>query len=244
MSCAALAACSVLTGDLGRIIAIEVDGPAARQAEEGDTLQLTGRAIDASGDTVPDALITWQLLSIDAEQVPFTLDTSTGLVNALVPGSGSVRARVESLTSDSIAITITGAPDSMAADGDTRVTLRAAESISPQLAVVVHDLTTVPGSSLALPDKLVQFHLVEPPAGAPGAAGLFLTRTDSVPGADPGRLDVATDASGRAWAVVRKAGGTTLPDSAVVDAEIRTARGGSVTGSPVRFVIVVEQTPP
>ena len=242
--CAAVAACSVLTGDLGRIIAIEVDGPGARQAEEGDTLQLTGRAIDASGDTLPDAVLTWQLLSIDSGQVPFTLDTLTGLVDAHAPGSGTVRARVETLTSDSITITITGAPDSIAAEGATRVTLPVGETISPQLAVVVYDLTTSPGSSLALPDKLVQFHLIEPSAGAPAAAGLFLTRTDSVPGTDPGLLDVSTDASGRAWAVVRKVAGATLPDSAVVDAEVRTARGGSVPGSPVRFVIIVEQPPP
>ena len=51
---AALAlACTEITGDSDRIIAVEILGPLARTVEEGDTLQLEARALDANGDVVP-----------------------------------------------------------------------------------------------------------------------------------------------------------------------------------------------
>ena len=82
------AACTVITGDLGRIIAIEIDGTPARSLEENETITLSARAIDAAGDTVPDAIIVWELLVADSENLVsgFDLDSVTGTIQATTPG--------------------------------------------------------------------------------------------------------------------------------------------------------------
>jgi len=239
------AACTVITGDLGRVIAIEIDGTGVRSVEEGDTIVLSARAIDAAGDTVPDAVVVWEMLLPDSGSGgQFDLDSLTGIIQALSPGSGRVRAHVEGLRSDTISIVVTGAPDSLAANADTLITMAADAIVSPRIETILLDLTTDPGTALPLEEKMVTFSLVDPPPTASEAEGFFLTESDSVPGLDPHSVSVSTSAAGVASIVVRRvAGGSALPDSAVVDASAVTAIGGVVAGSPVRFVIVFESVP-
>ncbi len=99
-------ACTSLT-DFDRIVAIEIIGSTAPTVPQGDTLRLRARAIDAAGDSVPGATITWVLLDVDTGQVGFTLDSTTGLVTAQTPGAGRVQARVETLRSGIITVTVT-----------------------------------------------------------------------------------------------------------------------------------------
>jgi hypothetical protein len=236
------AACTVITGDLGRIIAIEIDGAAARNVEENETVTLSARAIDAAGDTVPDAIIVWELLVADSGTAVtgFELDGTTGIIQATTPGHGRVRARVDDLLSDTISIVVTGAPDSIAASGDTLLTMASGDIVSPAVAVALFDLTTDPIVESPLAEKMVTFRLVYPVPGAPEAQGFFLTEGDSVPGMDHHTLTVPTDGTGNASVFVRRIADSTLPDSAVVDAAAVTATGITVTGSPVRFTVVFE----
>ncbi len=105
-----VAACSVISGDLDRIVAIEIVGSLSPQIAVGDTLQLRARALTAAGDSVAEALIVWQLLDLDSGQVGFTLDTATGVVAGESAGSGRVAARVETLQSGIITITVVAPP--------------------------------------------------------------------------------------------------------------------------------------
>ena len=236
------AACTVITGDLGRIIAIEIDGAAARTIEEDDTITLNARAIDAAGDTVPDAIIVWELLVTDSVHpvIGFEIDSSTGIIRATAPGSGRVRARVDDLRSDTISVVVTGAPDSIAAGGDAQITMTSDATVSPPITAALFDLTTDPTTTQTLADKMVTFTLVEPLPGAPDAQGFFLTEGDSVPGLSPHTLTVPTNGSGTASVSVRRVAGSVLPDSAIVEAVAVTAVGVTVTGSPVRFTVVFE----
>ncbi len=209
--------------------------------EEADTLQLVARAISASGDTVPDVEIVWQLLDVDSGQVGFTLDTATGLVAATHPGSGRVRPRAEELVFDPpIVITVTAAPDSAAASGDVRVTLAAGETVSPSLNVEVFDLTTDPDTVQRIADKSVMFALTEPAPGTTAADAFFLTEGDTVPGTDPHRVEVTTSNTGQASIVVHRIQGAQLPDSAIIHATVATALGNAVPTSPITFVVIFE----
>jgi len=237
-----LAACNPFANDAEKIIALAIDGPAERTVEEGDTLTLTARALNLAGDTVPGAVITWEMVEVDTGQVGFTLDESTGLVTAYAPGSGDVRPRVADLTTLAvITVTVTAAPDSMAPGGDLTVTVAPGDSVSSPLTVVVYDLTVDPPNAMAIAEKPVQFYLVDPVPGSAAADGLFLTVPDSLEaGSDPHRVTATSDAGGKASAVVRLIAGVAAPDSAVVDAVVTTAAGATVAGSPVRFVVIFD----
>lgn len=221
------------------MVAIDLLGDTAPSVEEGDTLRLRARAVDARGDSVPDAAIVWERLDPDTGQVPFAIDAMTGLVTGLAPGSGRVQARVESLRSGVITVTVTAAPDSIALAGPDRVAVAAADTASPALVTALFDLTTSPGDALALGDRPVHYEVVEPPPGGAGAEAIFLAVADT---ATDGSLTLvaATDAEGQARAVVRRRAGATPPDSAVVRAVALTARGDTVSGSPVPFVVLFE----
>ena len=232
-------ACSNLAGgDLGRIIAIEIVGSTEPTLEEGDSVQLRARAVDARGDTVPSAVIVWAV--VDTGDVGFTLDPATGLVVGSNPGTGRVIARADDLRSGELQITVTPAPDSIAARSELRLTVEASATASPALEVDVLDGTTQPGSHLALPEKAVHFLVVEPPPGSLQAQRIHLATADAVPSADPLRLESLSDAQGVASAVILRVSGTTQPDSVVIHAVAQTAVGDTVAGSPVRFVIFFE----
>jgi len=211
--------------------------------EEGDSLQLVARAITASGDTVPDAQIVWQLLDLDTDStiVGFTVDSLTGLLVAQSPGSGRVRPRVKDVIPVApISIEVTAAPDSISADGDQRLAMAPDDTTSPALTTVLYDLTTHPDSGVPLPIKPVIFDLVSPVPGTPASAGFFIVPTvqDSTPQGNPHTLSANTDESGRAHVFIRRSANGVLPDSAVVNAVALTAIGDTVRGSPVRFVVV------
>jgi hypothetical protein len=227
-------ACTEITGDPRRVIAIEIVGPTLRTVEEGGALQLEARAVNARGEVVPDAPLTWVA---DTDVVGFTVDAA-GLVTTLAPDTGDVVARVESLSSGRITIRVTAAPDSVAPVSAQRLTVPADSAASPPLTVEILDTTTEPDTELALSGKPVHFHVVEPLPGTAAADGLFLALADTVPGTEPHALETVSGTSGQAWVVVRRAGGTPQPDSAIVYAVSLTATADTVAGSPVQFVVL------
>ena len=230
-------ACTEITGNSDRIIAVEIVGPLIRTVEEGDTLQLEARALDANGNVVQEAVILWAV--VDDSIVGFTIGETTGLVETTAPDTGRVAAFADELPSEPVLIQVSPAADSVASVSAARDTVDSGEPASATLTVEVLDITS---DTLPLPliGKPVHFDLVEPPPGDPAGAGVFLATTDTVPGADPHHLEVVSQALGQAWVVVRKVSGTTPPDSAVVHATVVTATGDTVAGSPVRFVVLFQ----
>ena len=216
-------------------MAIEIVGPTARTLEEGDTLRLDARAITAGGDVVPDAQIYWAV--VDTGPVGFALDTATGLVTGTAPGTGRVQPRVEELRLGVVTIPVTAGADLLAPAGDTLIVVDSAADVSPPLAVVVLDLTTTPGDSLALAGQAVHFSTADPPPGSAAANGFFLARTETSPGDDPHAYVATTGTDGRTDIVVRRQSGVAQPDTAVIHAVTVTAAGDTVAGSPVRFRI-------
>ncbi len=226
--------------DFDRIVAIEILGATTRTVEEGDTLRLAARAVSAAGAIVPDAPVVWGILDVDSGQVGFTIERETGFVRAVSPGSGRVRARVDDLTSGTVVVTVTGAPDSTAAAGPTRVTVDTAATVSAALSVTVLDLTTSPGAQLALAGKTVHFLTIDPVPGSAAADGFYLSESGTGPGTDPHRVVVTTGTDGLGSILVARQTGMSQPDSASIHAVALTARGDTVAGSPVRFLVVFE----
>lgn len=230
-------ACSEITGDPHRVVAIEIPGALERTVEEADTLQLDARAVDASGEIVSDAVLVWQV--VDTVPVGFAVDSTTGLIQASAPGSGHVQARVDNLVSGTITITVTAAPDSIAADV-AETTLPLSATAAPAVTALVWDLTSEPDTQLALAGKAVHFELADPAPGSAASNSLFLTVSDTVPGEDPHRVTAVTGLDGRAGIVLRRVAGATQPDSAVIHATALTALGDTVAGSPVRLLVHIE----
>jgi len=231
-------ACSELTGNLHRTIAIEIQGAATRSVEEADTLQMTARAIDASGEVVAVAAIAWEVIS--APPVGLTLDSLTGFIQAVSPDTVRIQARVDNLTTGPVTIRVLGAPDSISSSLDSLPPLvksHAADTVS----VSVWDLTTKPDTRLALPEKSVHFELSDPAPGSAAANSLYLALVGAtaVPD-DPFRVTAVSGANGVAQVVLHRVTGATQPDSAVIHAIALTALGDTVAGSPVRLVVHIE----
>jgi hypothetical protein len=223
---------------LHRTIAIEIQGAATRSVEEADTLQMTAQAIDASGEVVADAAIVWDV--IDTAPIGFTLDSLTGLIHAVAPDTAKIQARVDNLTTGTITIRVLGASDSISPGSDSLVTLTKART-TDSVSAYVWDLTTNPGTQLALTEKPVHFELSDPAPGSVPANSLYLALVgESGPGDDPFRVTAISGPGGRARVVLHRVSGTTQPDSAVIHAIAITARGDTVPGSPVRLVVLIE----
>lgn len=210
-------------------------GTATPTLEEGDTLTLVARPLDGHGAVVTDVSVVWQVL--DTGTVGFTLDSTTGYVVATAPGQWRVRALADSLPSGILTLTITPAPDSLAAASAPRDTVASGQTDSSPLAAIVFDLTTSLGQQLPLQGKSVHFAVVDPMPGSPAADGIALAVGTSVPAADPRQATVITGTSGQAAVFARR---TTVaaPDSAVIEATAQTVTGTIVSGSPVRFIVV------
>lgn len=103
-----LPACGTITADFDRIIAIQIDGPQQRNIVLGDTLRLTAVVLDARGNEVTDAEVLWFRLDVDT--MPFTLDSMAGIIVGRTEGTGRVEARVETLRSDPITVTVSPVP--------------------------------------------------------------------------------------------------------------------------------------
>ncbi len=225
-----LSACTEIF-DFGRVVAIDVIGPADPTVEEGDTLRLAARAVSAAGDSVPEAVIVWEAVIPDSGTDVLTVD-SAGLVTGLASGDGFVQARHETLTTPLISVLVTAQPDSVSADS-TRFMVPAGDTAPTTLTVTVAAISDTGVVLIPLPDKLVRFRLVDPAGGS----SVRLASSDGTPSMQPDSLDVETGATGTASALLQQVSGATLPDSAVVHAIAFTARADTVPGSPVRFVV-------
>jgi hypothetical protein len=219
------------------VIGIEYTGPPSPRLEEGDTVRLTAVALGLDGQPLLDVTVVWRLLA-NPDSVGFTLDSLTGLITAESPGVWAVQGRVEDLRTDPpIQVTVLAAPDSIGAVEPSRDTVAVGAPESGLLVAGVYDVTTTPGTAVGLTGKRVVFRLADPAPGTPEAAGVGLAVPGQAPGADPHLVERLAGAGGFS-AVTAVRVGTVQPDSITVEALAFTARGDTVAGSPVRFVVL------
>ena len=228
LALAAATGCSDITLSPTHVIALEVK-TTTPAVEQGDTLRLTARALNALGDPVSNAPVAWAVL--DTGALPFQLDPN-GLVHGISLGSGRVQASSDKLRSDAITVTVTPVPDTAAATIPTRVVVPTTDVQSANLSVGVYSHAT--GSLTPILGKTVIYQV----AGPADNTGFFLTVSDTLPGPDARKVTTVTTATGTASARVRRKNGEPARDSVLVDATALTAHGAIVPGTPVRFVVI------
>jgi hypothetical protein len=188
--------------------------------EEGVTIVPIARPLNGFGDSIA-ADVVWA--TPDTANLA-VLDSATGATRARQPPSGRLQARVGSLRSNFVTVTIRPQADTVfatAALRDTVLLATSPDSTSAPLIVRLQDLTTGP-SPADLAGRTVMFRLTYPID--PGAFTLL-----------PGD-SVLTGTGGLASVTVRLVN-RAAPDSAVVEARATRGNGETVPGSPVTFVV-------
>ncbi|MBI4500010.1 MAG: Ig-like domain-containing protein [Gemmatimonadetes bacterium] len=116
ISLAAPSACHEITLNPDHVVALEIANTTPK-VPQGDTLRLVARALNAAGQPVAGAQVTWAVL--DTAVVAFQLDPS-GLVTGISPGSGKVQAAADNLRTDPILVTVTQVPSPLSPLPDGR----------------------------------------------------------------------------------------------------------------------------
>lgn len=202
------------------IVALEVSLPDSGIVEETATIVPRARALNGRGDSVA-ATITWAALDTAFVAV---VDTETGATLGKRPGTGRIQARVGSLRTNPLTITVREIADTAFAEGDTRDTVTVSagpDSLSDSLRVRLRALVTLSGAPQDVRSHPVAFTITYPAGG---------TSVRLVPSA-AGR----TNSQGVAVAQVRLTAAP--PDSVVVAATAQHADGTPVPGSPITFVV-------
>ncbi len=117
------AGCTLLTADFERTVALQID-PEDRTVVVGDTIHLAAQAVNATGEFVADAEIFWAIIDADSGKNGFALDTATGIVSGVQPGSGRVQARVEEIRSNPIMITVVAPTGALSTSSRARIRSR------------------------------------------------------------------------------------------------------------------------
>lgn len=124
-----LMACSNLPNGENGVVALELRLPSPAAVEQHDTLRLVARALNADGDSV-DAPIFWRSL----DDSVLTMVDSTGLVTTdTTGGTARVQARVGSLRSDLVTLTLRRRSDTLILAAPDTITVPAADSVSGAL---------------------------------------------------------------------------------------------------------------
>ncbi len=233
--------CSTITGNFDRVIAIEIIGALQDTVQEGDTTRLHARALSAAGDSAPDAVIVWEVIDVDSGQLGFVLDTASGTITGQFRGSGRVRARVESLVSQPVTVTVLPVADSLARSGADRIVVPGDANESEPLGILTFDLPPMGEPDPVGGSRLV-FSITSPAVTDPSLADVTLT-ADQDADPDPFVADVVAGPDGTASTVVSVAAGGGRPDSLDVTARAFTPRGVELRGSPVTFTVVFAVVP-
>jgi len=138
----ALAGCSDLTSGSGGVVALELRLPSPAVVEQNDTLRLHARALDAEGDSVAIAVF-WRTLD---DTLLTVVDSAAGLVTtARTSGQARVQARVGTLRSDIVTLTLRPRSDTLIVAVADTITVPAADSVSDSLYARVESLTPAGG---------------------------------------------------------------------------------------------------
>jgi hypothetical protein len=222
LSSVVLQGCSSLDEGAGGVVGLEVQEPAVRSIEVGETVQLAVVALDKDGNPT-DASVTWQ--SPDAT---LTVDQTTGAITGVSPGPGQVQAFVGSLSSNVVTFTVIARADTLVLNGDSVVTVPPGIPSTNPLVVQLRSFSP----DEPLPSRPVIYTVTSPPdvgshtVELPGAvlADTVLTGTD-------GAVSGVT---------LNRVNGTSQPDTAIVEVRALRTHGEVVPGSGQRFIVLFE----
>jgi hypothetical protein len=216
--------CSGLDEAGGGVVGLQIQLPALRTVEVGESLTLTALALDKDGQPV-NAEISWR-----APDATLTVDPVTGVVTGVSPGTGRVQAFVGSLASGLESFNVIARPDTLLIVGDSVLTVAPTATASAPLTVQVQTFSP-PGTGIgAWP---VIYTITAPPdVGGP--------HTVELPGAVLSDT-VATGTDGAVSTVtLNRVAGIAQPDTAIVEIRASHTRGEPVSGSGQRFIVIFQ----
>ena len=205
-------------------MALEVARPPVTQLEVGDSLRMSARALDSSGEELPGAELWWV-----TPDTTVRVDSATGWVVPLRPGPGRVLARSGTLVSAPTSFSFLARADTLVLAYPADTTLPAGVTTSGPLGARLESFD--PAGPLAGRDLVLE--VVDPLFADPGLRTVELS-TGVL-------LDtLATGATGGPASPVelRVVEGQAAPDSAVVEFRSARFRGAEpVPGSGQRTII-------
>jgi hypothetical protein len=215
--------CSSLDETAGGVVALQLQLPALRTVEVGESVQLSAVALDKDGQPV-SAEITWR-----APDPTLTVDP-TGLITGAAVGTGRVQAFAGSLASDLASFTVILRPDTLMIVGDSVVVVDSTAAASTPLTVSVQSFSP-PGTVIS--GWPVVYTITSPPdVGGPHTVELpGAVLTDTVPTGTDGAVSTVT---------LNRVAGIAQPDTAIVEVRSSHTRGEPVSGSGQRFIVIFQ----
>ena len=245
-------ACTEVGSDPQAAVAIELDSLPVPSVVVGDTLRDTtgaiitpdARAINVNNEVISGAPL--RFLALDTGIV--AVDSVSGVIVGRRVGPTSVIASIQGLQSERIGIAVTERPDTVIGLDSLQRTMQVSiisgtAASSGLLRVFVGHDTTIAGvdTAVAVPNYLVRYRIVFPDDDS--VSDTDTTKVLLADGQRPSTV-ATTNASGVAQRAVRiSTAVSVIPDSIIVEALVSYPDTTSVPGSPVRFVIQVQQVP-
>jgi hypothetical protein len=213
---AAFLGCSGLDEGEAGVVALEVRRPSSDSLEVAETVQLSALPLNKDGDSVA-ATVIWRTPDTTA-----SVDSLSGLVTGIAPGTARFQASVGSLTSDLISLIVLTPADTLAIVGDSIFTLIGDSVVTPPLMVSVQSFTTG-----ALSDRPVIYEITTPtPDTAVTLTGGVLSDT------------VRTGSDGIVNTVSLSLNPAKIrPDSTIIQVRANRTHGAPIPGSGQRFIV-------
>jgi hypothetical protein len=216
--------CSNLTESNGGIVALGLRLPSPAAVEPGDTLALVGYALDINGDTV-NTPVYWRTL----DDTLLTIIDSTGLVTtSKTSGQPRVQARVGSLRSEIVQLTIRPRSDTLRLTGTDTLTVPAGDSLSDTLGAVVESQNPAGG----VLGTSILYEVTEPDSG--------LGRVRFPNGLLVYRVTTKSNGAPATAVALRKITGTTPPAVLQVRVSAQRPSGRAVPGSGQQFTLLFQ----
>ena len=216
--------CSGLDEGAGGVVGLQIQLPALRTVEVGESLPLTAVALDKDGQPIT-AQITWR-----APDATLTVDPLTGVITGVSPGTGRVQAFAGSLSSELASFTVIARPDTLLIVGDSVLTVASTATASAPLTVQVQTFSP-PGTGIG--SWPVIYTITSPPdLGGPHTVELpGAVLTDTVATGTDGAVSTVT---------LNRVAGIAQPDTAIVEIRSSHTRGEPVSGSGQRFIVIFQ----
>jgi len=218
----AVAACSDVVSSDG-VVALVVEQPASTVLEVGDSTPLGAHALDADGEEVP-AAIWWAALD-----TTLAVDSLSGWVQGLAPGTGRVQARSGNLVGTPLRLTLQSRADTLIRVAAESLDVAVAELASPPLEVRVESFA--PAGPIS--GQTVIYEVVVPVFADPGEWTVSLSN-----GALADTLVTGVDGLPAPVPTLLRVEGQVQPAEAEVEVRaLRASSGEAVPGSGQRFVV-------
>lgn len=218
-----LAACAGLTETDGGVGSITLALPSPAELEVGQEITLLAVVRRGDGDTL-DTPVIWRVLDPTA-----TMDTLTGRLTGVAPGTARVVARALDLYSSTATFTVVPRADTVVRVSPAIMTVGPADSLSPDLSTRVEAGTPrVPVAGRRLVYSLISPTVpdtTQRPVEFQGGGVITVPRSSGAGTPQP-------------MPRLRRIPGRKAPDSAIVAVSAYRPSGGSaVPGSGLRFII-------